>query len=223
MEIERLNKIIKKMEERKLKYPSDMTLFDEKTCVRDVKEAVCRAVISAIMAKCAYDLYGVENTITITNKAKDELNAFGVIDKLFEEEREVLSATYYSRLCDTIGWRYESARALLWAVGLVDSIDDAANPENIEASINETYAFILKYGSIENLLSACRMRDTLELADEFQTYWYYHWNIVDGMIRGQWLETISYDVVLERRRALQWLVYSDEDNHHGWHKIDLDT
>ena len=219
---ERIKDIQKRLEDRKLKFPADMSLFDDPVTPRSLEEAASRAIISSVMAKCAFDLYDAEKPDEIKNEAKRELNRFGVSDLLFKEETKVLTKAYDENLCDTIGWRYEAARALLWALGIVGSIDNA-KVLNVQEAIEDTYNTVTKFKSKEEFLAACRFRPDDELSDMFQTYWYYHWNLIDGAMFRRRVESINYDVVIERRRALQWLIYSDSDGSNSWNNISLDT
>ncbi len=224
MELERLNAIKRKLDDRKLKYSDKMTLFHYKVCLRYTEETVIRMVISAIMAKCTFDLYyESERADEIIDKAKRELKRFGVLCQLFPEEKNILTKNYDESLILAISWRYESARSLMWALGLVKSIDDAYFPDDVKAEVKKTYDSVMKYKNINELLSMCKMRNEDELADMFQTYWYYHWNIHDGWFHKKDIETVSWDVVVERRLALQWLVYSEIDENNSWHNIPLDT
>ena len=213
---ERIKNIMNSLKERKLKYPKDMELFDDETDIRDLKTIAQRTLVSAIMAKCAFDLYEAENPEDIKKQCIHSLEKFDIKNSLFNSELDVLNKEFDEPLYDTIGWRYESATALLWAMGLVDDIVSADCPEDVEIELNKIFDLVNAYDRFEDFIAACKLRTENEIQDAFQLYWYYHWNIVDGQIFGNIPESIFYDVVIERRRALEWLLYSAESDEGDW-------
>ena len=219
---ERLERIKNNLKERNLKYPTDMELFDDRTYLRDLKTIAQRTIVAAIMAKCAFDLYEAENPDSIKKDCITSLKKFGVENCLFESERIVLNEEYDEALCDTVGWRYEAANALLWATGLLDDIASADLPDDVELEINKVFDFVNSYNGYEDFIGVCKLRTEAELQDAFQLYWHYHWNIIDGMLYGTDPEDIFYDVVLERRRALEWLLYSTQSSDGDW-EFEMDT
>jgi hypothetical protein len=212
----RITTIKNNLKERNLKFPKNMELFDDETDVRDVNSIAQRAIISAIMAKCAYDLYEAENQEEIKQNCLQLLEKFNVREHLFASELDVLNKDFDEPLCDTIGWRYEAANALLWSIGLVDDIVSADWPEDVEFELNKVFNLVTTYNTFDDFIAACNLKQEYELQDAFQLYWYYHWNIRDGQIFGNIPESISYDIVMERRRALEWLLYSAESDDGDW-------
>ena len=211
----RIEKIKSNLKQRNLKYPEDMELFDDKIRLRDVKIIAQRAIVTAIMAKCAFDLYDAESPDNIKKDCLARLNRFGVENCLFNAERQVLNDSYNESF-DEIGWTYEAANALLWALGLLDNVESADCPEDVELELNKVFDLINSYDSFNDFISACNLRTETDLQDAFQLYWYYHWNIRDGQIFGSIPDSISLDVVIERRRALEWLLYSAEGENGDW-------
>jgi hypothetical protein len=218
----RITTIKNNLKERNLKFPKNMELFDDETDVRDVNSIAQRAIISAIMAKCAYDLYEAENQEEIKQNCLQILEKFNVREHLFASELDVLNKDFDEPLCDTIAWGYEAANALLWSIGLVDDIVSADWPEDVEVELNKVFNLVTTYNTFDNFIAACNLKQEYELQDAFQLYWYYHWNIRDGQIFGNIPESISYDVVIERRRALEWLLYSAESDDGDW-EFGMDT
>ena len=218
----RITTIKNNLKERNLKFPKNMELFDDETDVRDVNSIAQRAIISAIMAKCAFDLYEAENQEEIKQNCLQILEKFNVREHLFASELDVLNKDFDEPLCDTIGWRYEAANALLWSIGLVDDIVSADWPEDAEFELNKVFNLVTTYNTFDDFIAACNLKQEYELQDAFQLYWYYHWNIRDGQIFGNIPESISYDVVMERRRALEWLLYSAESDDGDW-EFGMDT
>ena len=218
----RITTIKNNLKERNLKFPKNMELFDDEADVRDVNSIAQRAIISAIMAKCAFDLYEAENQEEIKQNCLQILEKFNVREHLFASELDVLNKDYDGPLCDTIGWRYEAANSLLWSIGLVDDIVSADWPEDVEFELNKVFNLVTTYNTFDDFIAACNLKQEYELQDAFQLYWYYHWNIRNGQIFGNIPESISCDVVMERRRALEWLLYSAESDDGDW-EFGMDT
>jgi predicted transcriptional regulator len=157
-----------------------------------------------------------ENQDEIKQNCLQILEKFNVREHLFASELDVLNKDFDEPLCDTIGWRYEAANALLWSIGLVDDIVSADWPEDVEVELNKVFNLVTTYNTFDDFIAACNLKQEYELQDAFQLYWYYHWNIRDGQIFGNIPESVSYDVVMERRRALEWLLYSAESDDGDW-------
>ena len=212
----RVKQITNILDEKNLKYPQNMELFDDKTYLRDLNTIAQRAIATAIMAKCACDLYDAEQPDKTKADCLAALKNFGVENCLFEAEQKILTDDYNEPQFDAVAWTYEAAKALLWAMGLLDDIVAADLPEDVVSETNKVFELINAYNRYDDFIAACNLRTEPELQDAYQLYWYYHWNIRDGQIFGNRPKSISYDVVLERRRALQWLLYSDESYDGDW-------
>ena len=210
---ERVNIIKKKIKAKKLKVPAEINLLEEREIASYSLEDICRrAIISAIMSKCAFYLYGAKSKKKIKDEYKELLVKYGVYDYLFDDERAVLNKNFNEPLCDTIGWRYQSTIALLWFLGLVENIDNATLTDNIENEICKTFDKIMSYETLEDLVAQAKPKSVEELSDMFVLYRCYHWNFMTAYLSGKPVKTLFYDVVLERRRALEWVLYSNGED-----------
>ncbi len=218
----RIETIRTKLEKRHLKIPQPLTLFDDRPLVRTVEDIAKRAVVCAVVSRCAYDLFETEDIAGTQKEYADIVSRFGLENELFANEKAVLYDDFDEDLCNSVCWQYEAVIALLWALSMIETIDDADEPSDLPALLNEVFEKVTAFSSFEAFLSHCALRGEEELADMYQLYWHYHWNTVDGMIFGRMPESICFDVVYERRRALQWLVYSDESDAGDW-EIRMDT
>ena len=206
---ERIDTIKKKLKARKLKLTAQISLLDENEIGTYSLEDICkRAIISAIMSKCAFYLYDAKSKKKIKDEYKELLNKYGVYDYLYDNERDVLNKNFNEPLCDTIGWRYQSSIALLWFLGLVENIDNATLTDDIEKEICTTFDQITSYESVEDLMSQSTPRSKEEISDALVLYRYYHWAVMNAYLSGKEVSTLFYDVVLERRRALEWILFS---------------
>ena len=212
-EKERMATISQKLKSRGLKMPSEIELiyeYDVDTCS---KEDICkRAIISAIMAKCAFYLYELEDKQKIKEEYTALLKKYELYDCLYDDELELLNEEFDESLSDTIAWRYESAIALLWTLGLVENIDDAFVPENAEKDICNTFDIITSYETLDALMSKAKLKSIEERSDMYVLYWYYHWCVVDASFNGEEIDTLYSEVVIERRRALEWALFCNGED-----------
>ena len=113
-------------------------------------------------------------------------------------------------------WRYESAYALLWALGYVD---DLKKPEST-CDVHKTVSF-LKGRDAKQFIAESHLRPLPEILDQADRIYRYHWAVVDARTRGQdGPARLSPDVVFERHYALNWLIgYMDQD----WDDVSTDT
>ena len=213
--------------------PDRVELLDwDELEIRSVEQIAKRAAAAAISAHLAW--YGIfedgrEERLDEHQKA---LWRFKADECLFGIERRVFEDEFNESVTGEVEWECQAAYALLWALGLVDDIDDPADPKDPQDFVDDVYIMIDKYRNLEDLLKNCRLRSAEELEDEFQLYYHYHWHCVDTRLfnyyglsdeeRQKLLQTVSADVVTERRKALQWAVYSEEDDNGDW-DFPLDT
>ena len=210
---ERIDAIKKTLKAKKLKLPAKITLLDESEIGTYSLENICkRAIISAIMSKCAFYLYGAKSKKQIKDEYKALLKKYGVDDCLYDNERAVLNKSFNEPLCDTIGWRYQSSIALLWFLGLVENIDNGTLTDDIENEICNTFDKIISYESVEDLMAQAKPKSIEELSDAFILYKCYHWSFMNAYLSGKPVNTLFYDVVLERRRALEWVLFSNGED-----------
>ncbi|MBQ6654123.1 MAG: DUF4272 domain-containing protein [Erysipelotrichaceae bacterium] len=230
-EEERIQAIKDKLKARGLHCPENLGINDEVE-LRSVREIAVRAVVTTIMSHLAFYMFDEDYRERYLNDHESELRKFKVYDDLFEEEKKILNEDYSECRCNQMSWQYQAAITLLWILGLVDSIDDASEPKEVQDEIDDLYLMVTKYESIDSLIEKCRLRDKEELADICELYWHYHWSIRDAARlnyyklteeeRKRILNTVSSDVVPERRKALEWAVYSEEDDNGEW-DFPLDT
>ena len=112
-----------------------------------------------------------------------------------------------------IAWREEALHALLWALGLVDDLPpDAMCPK---APAYERLAPDLNPANARG--GEARLRPLAELAAMLDVYYLLHWHARKAQYHGDvWDYHIAPGVVLERRRALEWL-FQDAP----WEDVDL--
>ena len=131
---------------------------------------------------------------------------------LLEGDAEPVEEDLQQLLVD-IAWREEALHALLWGLGHVDDLPpDKMCPR---APAYELLAPGLNPASADR--DAARLRPLAELAAMLDFYYCLHWHARRAQYHAEvWDHHIAPGVVLERRRALEWL-FQDTP----WEDVDL--
>jgi hypothetical protein len=117
-----------------------------------------------------------------------------------------------AQLLVDVSWREEALHALLWTLGLVDDLPpDQMCPRQ---PVYEQLAPGLDPGKPREDV---RMRPLTEIAAMLDFYYCLHWHARKAQYHGDvWDYQIAPGVVLERRRALEWLFQDGR-----WEDVDL--
>ena len=113
-------------------------------------------------------------------------------------------------------WSPEAIAALLWAGGLLDGL-----PLDGELSM-EAFGSLPTVGRGESgqaFRRRVRLRPYAELYAMRDLYYRAHWFARDGSLNGHDTGVFVAGVVVERRRALEWLL----DETQAWDDVDLST
>ncbi len=132
--------------------------------------------------------------------------------KLLTKNNEELSEEELTNLY----WYIEGLWTLLWAGGLIPQLDFARPVEDTLVSLVPNLK--LNEGGNE-FAQKMKLRPNSEIFAMLDLYYRLHWYAMDGRLNGYSTEPISLDVVMERRKALEWLMDSKSD----WDHIDLST
>jgi len=74
--------------------------------------------------------------------------------------------------------------------------------------------------NFEEFKKQCKLRDIEEILDMLDLHYRYHWATTEKRINPATpIAELNPDVVVERRRGLEWLISSEED----WNEISMDT
>ena len=146
------------------------------------------------------------------NDLRDHLNRYGLDEWITRRERELLESPSIGEQ-DKINftWLTECVQALGWALGLVE-LDPKRRCDDDLASNFPPRA------DPHSFIEGARLRPIAKIQKEVDFHYRLHWWVRDCQLKG--LESnIEGSVVLERRRALEWLYGVDPD----WDEISLDT
>ncbi|MEA2221133.1 MAG: hypothetical protein QOJ35_3759 [Solirubrobacteraceae bacterium] len=128
-------------------------------------------------------------------------------------ERDViLSAEELHQMSVDISWREEALWALMWSLALVDDL-----PPDELCSRESFYERLAPDVDPAKGRTDVHLRPLAEIAAMLDVYYCLHWHARNAQYHGQmWDPEIAPGVVLERRRALEWL-FQDV----GWEDVDL--
>jgi hypothetical protein len=111
-----------------------------------------------------------------------------------------------------IAWREEALHALLWALGLVDDL-----PPDRMCPKSPVYELLAPGLDPGNARQDVQLRPLAQIAAMLDFYYCLHWHARKAQYHGDvWDYQIAPGVVLERRRALEWLFQDAE-----WEDVDL--
>jgi len=131
--------------------------------------------------------------------------------RVLEGDEEPDEQTLQQLLVD-ICWREEALHALLWVLGLVDDL-----PPDEMCPRQPVYEQLAPGLDPARARGKLRMRPLSEIAAMLDFYYCLHWHARKAQYLGDvWDHQIAPGVVLERRRALEWL-FQDAP----WEDVDL--
>jgi Domain of unknown function (DUF4272) len=131
--------------------------------------------------------------------------------RVLEGDEDADQAALQQLLVD-IAWREEALHALLWVLGLVEDL-----PPDRMCPKQPVYEQLAPGLDPRRARDDLRMRPLSEIAAMLDFYYCLHWHARKAQYHGDvWDYQIAPGVVLERRRALEWL-FQDVP----WEDVDL--
>lgn len=183
-----------------------LPLLDARLEMRSVDEAISRLLAMNAVAAIAY---GFDRA-----KAIAWLNQEALSDSLSEQEKRFVFEEMGNR--DLFKVQVESMWALAWALGITNDLNFARDCDNRFVTMlpnlkqSESSVAVRKKmnpHSLEQVVAACDLAYCL------------HWAIRQSELNGkQSPRNLKPYVVVERRRALEWLLSKE-----AWDKIPFDT
>ena len=182
--------------------------------LKSLDEICYRAIATLLSTQVACDINN-DNYEESVKYFDVLLDTFDVRDKLNSKEKKLFNGTYEDQDAIDVVWTYESYWALCYALGLNDSIEDASNI----CDTNLAISFVSKSKDFNDFKSKCKLRDVEEILDMLDLYYRYHWATTENRMNPDTpIGNLNDEVVVERRRGLEWL-FLDKD----WFDIPLDT
>lgn len=144
------------------------------------------------------------------------LKKFNVLDYLNIKEKKILEGTYDKQDLIDIDWEYETYWTLIWALNFVEDISDASDI----CDCNYAIKIVEECNSYEDFKNKCKLRDVNEILDMVDLYYRYYWACKEKIVNPETsIGRLNSDVVVERRRGLEWIISDTKD----WYNISLDV
>lgn len=139
-------------------------------------------------------------------------------DAFFSPEEKKFVADLHPSSADKakFGWRYECLGVMLWALGFHPELE---KPDKI-VDAGRLVKLVMDKGPTK-LREEAKVRSAKELLDEADLIYRYDWACVDARMNGKKAAGgIDCEIVVERHRALNWLVgYQGQ----AWDDVSTDT
>ena len=192
-------------------------------------DEICKRAIASLLA--------IQISCDIRNNCYEQSRAFflplmdkyGVLKSFNGKELRILSSDFPKDQQDLIDidWEYEAYWALCWCLGLIDDISDAS----VICDCNKAIFFVMdpinnpekvslfkKKPPFDTFVSRCHLRSVKEILDMQDLYYRYSWAINEKKVNeSASIGNLDSSVVLERRRALEWILSDVYD----WYDVDL--
>ena len=183
-----------------------LPLLDESVFARTNDEVVDRVLAMLCVAACAY---GFNN-----QKAQNWLVRETKVDLLTDAERRFLQSNTGDRQRFTV--QIEGMWALAWGIKLVPTLDfEAPCPQNFVTLLPDLKGNV----SSNSFREIAKVRPASEIASACDLAYCLHWAIRDLQRRNAKAPSnVEEYVIVERRRALEWLLIDEQ-----WNEIILDT
>ncbi len=220
--VERRNKSMERLWEKHVYVASWLPLLWEKAEEpgRTVEEVCARA--AALLAISLYSESRVGDHMSYEEAREfvaPIIEGYGAEKFFSPRERAYLNdseSTEQTQIQYT--WQYENLWVMEWALGLTD---DLFWPDRI-CDVPGSVRLIKGYSTMEELLSAAKLRPRKELLEQADLIFRIHWACVDARVMGMASpQKLDEGVVMERHRALFWLAGCD--GMCPWDDVDLST
>lgn len=118
-------------------------------------------------------------------------------------------------------WQYENLFVMEWALGLVDGMDKLDYPDHI-CDVPLTVQILNECSSFEEILKKAQRKSNELLLDECDLIFCLDWACVDTRVHKLPAPAgLDSGVVVERHKALNWLIGADENA--DWDDVGTDT
>lgn len=181
---------------------------------------ICRRAIACLLSTqvaCDIENNDYEKSVQLFTKL---LNRYGVKANLNPKEKRLFDGTYSKQDSVDVEWTYEAYWSLVWALGLLNDISDSSTICDCEKAIR----LVGDCDSYEEFKQNCKLRDVEEILDMLDLYYRYDWAVTEKRLNPDTpIGNLNPDVVVERRRGLEWLISDKEKFEDDWFEISLDT
>ncbi len=186
--------------------------------LKPIDEIAKRAIACLITIQVACDMAQGNNAEDSKKYFTEMLERFNATNALTTDEQYIFEDGDNERAQINMSWRYEPYWVLAWVLGFVEKLEYPNQTCDFELATK----FVAIAKDYEDFISKCKLRDIEEILDEIDLEYRYHWACVEKEIEPDLIniKDLSPDVVVERRRALEWIISPDGED---WDTISLDT
>ena len=189
----------------------DWLPYIEPTTLRDSESIIARALILNAMLNI---YFGAPIAVI-----REWIEQYDLTDELSPVEAGILSkddAELTEQEKTNLYWYIEALWAFMWATGMVERMDFTTCIPDSMASMCPN----LERGEGPDKFSeAMKLRDYDDLYKERDLYYRVMWWARESQLRGQPDPKFAMSRIMERRRALEWLMDATLD----WDDVDLST
>jgi hypothetical protein len=185
--------------------------------IEDSREATIRSKEEVIGRTCALMLVAFKGAADQHERAAEFRAALGDLVRPSPEEIGFLDNPKPTEAqANQLSWGSEAALPLLWSLGMIEMGRPEA-PTDPQELFRMTVA-----ESAERLRRDGRVRPSNEILDQADLIFRYHWAVRNASLEGRtWPAGLNGDVVMERHKALNWLIgYGDNAD---WDDVTTDT
>lgn len=192
--------------------------YDSESEMKDVDSICKRAIACLLSIQVAGDVNSGNSYEESKEMFGDLLKVYGVENHLLDIEKRIFENKFDSQDLIDVDWEYECYWALVWALGLIDS-SEFKIPDAVCDCI-KAVSLVSTCESFDEFKNKVRIRTKEEILSMLDLYYRYHWACVQKRINPKTnIGKLNPDVVVERRRGLEWLFSEFED----WHYIPMNT
>lgn len=217
---ERKARSIKLLQEQGIPFIAHLPVIvgDEEAVIRTKEEIVQRAIALCLIAVYAGGIAENGNVQEEREFIEEIIEQYGAAN-FFTEKEKLLLGDPQPNQTDTIQmvWMYECYWVLLWALGYKEELEFPGQICDVGMAVDA----LRSAGDYDNFYQNAVVRSKAEILDQADLIYRYDWACVNARINGRTVEGgLNDEVVLERHRALNWLVSYMEDE---WDDVRTDT
>lgn len=188
-----------------------LPLLDDDALARDAQAAARRALVLNAMLQISF-----KAPIAVV---RDWIASNGLDGELSSSERAILEkddADLTEQERTDLYWYIEALWALTWAAG---KVEDLAFNKPVGPELASLMPNLRENERGEAFMSQAKLRPRQELYRMTDLYYRLHWWTRTAQLHGEPSGDARLDIVMERRKALEWLL-----NENGtWDEVELST
>ena len=207
------------LKEKGVPYIEHLPVIESAITPRTPQEIARRAIACLITIQVACDMSRGEDVKKSQEFFQQMLETYGVADELTPKEQMFFSGKPSNQDAVNMAWKYEAYWPLIWALGLVESLE---YPDQI-CDCDFAIEAVSSCGSFEEFMESTQPREVSEILDEADLIFRYDWACVNARLHGREAPAgLDSGVVMERHWGLNWLIGKNSDNDE-WDTVSTDT